>query len=61
MADQVVIIDGNQRDNLGGGLTDLIKDFGTTSVGKGLAIYPTNPGQILLILFLANCDHWLIG
>ena len=61
MADEVVIIDSNQRNNPGAGLTDLIKDLGTTSVGKSLAINLANPGQILLVLFLTNFNHWVIG
>ena len=61
MADEVVIIDSNQRNNPGAGLTDIIKNFGAASVGKGLAINLANPGQILLVLFPTNFNHWVIG
>ena len=57
MADEIAIIDSNQRNDPDAGLTDLIKDIGTASIRKGLAINLANPGQILLILFLTNFNH----
>ena len=61
MTNQSAIIHGDQRNDVGHSLTNLIKGFGPAGVGKGLPIHLANPGQILLVLCLTNFNHWAIG